>query len=549
MSVIGGLSVGTGLGVAGLGTPQAAQNFAFATMAKQARPYIAHLYSKDLAFKRLLGAATVNGLVNKPDLKLTQNGGYQQIVLEVASPLSNINLGDVIRLSEQGDNAGTILFSGNVETVPEHQAPGDTHHLVTVTPWVAELGDGYFDKTYSTATDVAQFVRDAVAQTAHCSVSPVSCPDTGITAVYDFQQTNPLDAIHVARQIAGAMFFYFVDAQGVVWFQRVNTANPATITLRKGADFNEQNPVATTAGMKNKLVIAGSNTSDGGQLTSTYNGATNQAAYGVKTYNPTLVFPNVTDQPTLDAIAASLGALYDRVLHSNELTVPALGLRLTPGRPGGTTVRVWEPSKEALQESGDPGLGGYGPILILQDVEVSGPSQKLVIADIPFTDIDPHYEAARVAQRISVVSATPTPIPALAPPVQAPPATTTVGKCSSGHVTYAEGGGVVTIASATFTTSRAGTCQVQGAIDARMIAWDNYVSAPRRSVRAVLSGSVFTGSWQELPFGLTRATYDLSSASGLSLPAGTYTVSIQIDTVEYNQMEVFSSWAQVSVTS
>jgi len=111
------------------------------------------------------------------------------------------------------------------------------------------------------------------------------------------------------------------------------------------------------------------------------------------------------------------------------------------------------------------------------------------------------------------------------------------------------GGGIVTIATATFDVPNAGTVQVLGAIDARMIAWDNYIATPRRSVRAVLSGGIFTGAWQELPFGLTRATYDLSSASGIALAAGTYTVSIQIDTQEYNQMEVFSSWAQCAVTA
>lgn len=139
--------------------------------------------------------------------------------------------------------------------------------------------------------------------------------------------------------------------------------------------------------------------------------------------------------------------------------------------------------------------------------------------------------------------------PVVAPPVVTPPAVSVVGQCNAAPGLLAMGGGIVTIASATFTislvTGHTATFQVQGALDARMDAWDNYIGTPRRAVRAVLSGGLFTGTWQELPFGLARATYDLSSAIA-ALPAGTYTLSIQVDTQEYNQMRVYGSWAQVS---
>jgi hypothetical protein len=137
------------------------------------------------------------------------------------------------------------------------------------------------------------------------------------------------------------------------------------------------------------------------------------------------------------------------------------------------------------------------------------------------------------------------------PPLLFPSGTVIFGRCSASTGLKTMGGGIVTVATATFTVNPdAGhslTCQVQGAIDARMDAWDNFIAAPRRAVRALLSGGIYTGAWQELPFGLTRATYDLSSASGISLAAGTYTVSIQIDTQEYNQMRVYGGWAQVAV--
>lgn len=147
----------------------------------------------------------------------------------------------------------------------------------------------------------------------------------------------------------------------------------------------------------------------------------------------------------------------------------------------------------------------------------------------------------------------PIPPPVVIPPPSVPPAISTQGACSAGYALRAMGGGIVTIASATFTISvpsgHSLTCQVQGAIDVRTYAWDDYVAVPRRGVCALLSGGIFTGAWQETPFGFVRATYDLSSALGIALPAGTYTLSIQIDTQEYNQLEVFSAWASVAVTT
>ena len=723
MSTPGGFNPGSGLGVAGLAGPLTQQSFALPAMSKVQRPYVAHLYDRNLVFKRTLGGATVTqpGLLNKPGLKLTQNGGFQAITLELSAPLAppmnlltlnqagleadttgwavganctiaqsaaqaiegtkslaltslaagdmfaktleglpgvvvspnllytaraavraavsarsceliiwwykasgaysdiksqstgaqladsaagwtvisctdtapadaafaavlvyvigtvagaevhyadeigfapgalrpwvlggtvtpGIQLGDVIRLTEDGDNTGAYLFSGNVETVPEQQAPSVTHHQVTVVPWVTELGDGFFNQTYAAPVDVAQWVRDAVATTGHCSVSPVSCPNTGILLAYDFQNTTPLDAIHVAKQAAGANYWYGCDEQGLVWFQPVYTdANhPAMLTLRKGAEAASRNPLVSRAGRMTKIpIVGGNNTGDGSRLKSLYDGSA--AAGFVKAFNPTLSYPSVTNQATLDAIAASLGALYDRDIHTDEVFCPALGLRLTPWRPGGLTARVLEQALEAMQES-VVGVGTYGPTLIVQDVERDGPSQRLFLGEIPFTDIDPSYEAARVAQRTAVIAAPVIITPPLAPSA-APPTTIIYGAFSVAPQFPAMGCGLITIGSATFTTPKAGTCQIVGQLDYLQYAWDNYVAAPRRGVRMVLSGAIFTGAYQEGAFGFVRQTFDGSSASGISLPAGTYTVSWQINEVESNQGKIFSGWGQVAVTA
>jgi len=147
--------------------------------------------------------------------------------------------------------------------------------------------------------------------------------------------------------------------------------------------------------------------------------------------------------------------------------------------------------------------------------------------------------------------------PMVAPQVTVPAGPATYGRVTIGHKLWPMGGGIVSIASSTFTVSLPSghtlTCQVQGAIDCRAFAWDNYVGTPRRAVRATLSGGIYTGAWQETPLGTAttagaRATYDLSSSLGLAMAAGTYTVTIDIDTQEFNQLEVFSGWVQVVVT-
>ncbi len=150
--------------------------------------------------------------------------------------------------------------------------------------------------------------------------------------------------------------------------------------------------------------------------------------------------------------------------------------------------------------------------------------------------------------------------PAAAPVLTAPtpPAGPMIyGNATTGHTLFAAGGGIVTVATATFTVSapigHTLTVQVVGQIDCRAYGWNNYVATPRRAVRATLSGGIYTGAWQETPAGTAttagaRAIYDVSSGLGIALASGTYTVTLDIDTQSTNQMEVFSGWVQAAVT-
>lgn len=555
----GGLGIaGHGLGRWGLGGPQPAQSFALPVMGKTAVPYIAHLYDHNMVFKATFGGAKI---VNKPGLKATTNGGYQVITLELSDvtpgAFVTFTLGDVIRLSEQGDSIGTILFSGNVETTPEQTGVGGTHHLVTVTPWITELAGAYFDMTYATPVDVAQFVRDAVAATAHCSVSPISCPNTGITAIYDFQQTNGLDAIHVAKQIAGADYFYFCDDEGVVWFQSVNTTNPATVTLIRGVDYNDKKASSTIVGQTNKIVvIGGSLPGDPGRITSIYDGLVNQVLYGVRSFNPTPSYPTVTDQATLDLIAASLGAQFDRVPMTVELAVPALGRRLTPGRPGGITVRFFESNKNPLKESAT-GSGGYSGPYVLQDNQMDGPSQAIVVGDIPYSDSDTTYEATRIAQRTSTIAAVAMTTPAVAPPPLPPPppptpipvVTKVAAKATIGSHLFGMGAGTFVICQASFTTPIAVTVQLEGALDCRMDYWSSYQSPTRDVWCEIVTATGTKGIIYTMPFAITRVTAtDGNNVNNTTLPAGTYTVRWMATMKDYCQLRVYSGYCQAITT-
>lgn len=145
------------------------------------------------------------------------------------------------------------------------------------------------------------------------------------------------------------------------------------------------------------------------------------------------------------------------------------------------------------------------------------------------------------------------------------PAVVPLGKVIYGNITAAAetwpiGGGIVTIASASFTVSapvgHSLTVQLVGQIDALAYAWDNYIAVPRRAVRGTISGGIYTGAWVELPGGWTgtntsafRQVIDLSSAPGIALASGTYTITIDIDTQEANQLQIFSGFAQAAVTT
>jgi hypothetical protein len=320
-----------------------------------------------------------------------------------------IAAGDIIQLTEQGDNSGAILYSGIVEELPDEVGAGATgsKHQVTLTPFVAELGDTDFNQQYSTLTDVAQMVRDAVNKTGHCRVSQKSCGDTGVLAIYNFNQTNVLEVLNVAKRIAGVNFWWFVDAMGLVWFQSATPSNPARITLKRGSDYTRRRRTPSIVGLKNKLrALGGYPVGASVPIQSLYSNAASQKAYGVRNLDPGLVFPTVTDQGTLDKIVNTVGAALDRVHTSIDLDAPLLTQRLTLAVPGGLTVRLLEPSQETVAQPAALGSGGYSGPYVAQDIESNGVQQKLLTGDVPISGLkDIEFELNRIVQRLGVLSA------------------------------------------------------------------------------------------------------------------------------------------------
>lgn len=559
----------------GLGASQQGQSFPFSAMAKMALPYIAHLYTNGMQFKRTLGAAAAStkmGLISKPGLKMTLNAGYHPITLDLSAAQSPANLipdpgfeasdvladvqtnwvlstssewallstatdmrggrrgmkcvrtntsstntvdqqlkipvvpgqsylvsvwskqnagavqarcqirwysattfisadvvmpvqtgvkpwtfysasavapanavlcllrgeagwwdgvtgtdgqtwfddfrlvqgadtadpialGDIIQLTEQGDNSGTILYTGLVEEIPDDIGPDATVHQVALTPLVAELGDASFNQQYSVLTDVAQMVRDAVARTSHCRVEPWSVGDTGVQALYNFNNTNALEVLNVAKRIAGLNFWWFVDATGLVWFQAASTANPPKLTLKRGSDLSGVKKTRSIAGLKNRvLALGGYITGSDTPITSTYSNATSQKKYGERTFDPPLVFSTVTAQPTLDKIVNTVGQTFDRERMNAALKAPALGTRLTLGTPGGLTLRWWEPAKDEYPQPA-AASGTYSSTYLAQDIEVDGAGQTIIAGDVPVAGLeDVQYELDRIVQRAALAA-------------------------------------------------------------------------------------------------------------------------------------------------
>jgi hypothetical protein len=363
---------------------------------------MAHLYNNDWSFRASLGAI----IGQRPKLRQTLNSGFQPVSIELPTLNTTIQPGNLIVITEQGGNAtgtapaGFPVIGGTIEQVPDTLQVSGWKHEITITPFVAELGDAYLNKNYSTATDVAQMVRDAVDQTNHLRYTPTSVPTTGITATYNFSYAPCLEVIDHARLIAGVQWSWFVDAIGVVWFQPINTNTPAMFTVKPPDIGSFQTNGGDISGLKNFVIVVGGIPNGASSpATATYTNPTSKTNYGLRTVQPPIAVPGVTDQPTLNNIAATVGGIYDRVINRVTIELPAYANRILLGQPGGATMRYFSPSKYPLAES-ETGTGTYSANYVVLNVETDGIQQTVTIGDVPpATTSDVTYQVERLVAR------------------------------------------------------------------------------------------------------------------------------------------------------
>lgn len=277
--------------------------------------------------------------------------------------------------------------------------------------------------------------------------------------------------------------------------------------------------------------------------------------------------------------ARTLADIVDIASGHKLITIAATNTSAAPGGaapwnlsdvPNGTTLRAYSSLSVRTARNQDGTITTYGTCIVYDTGLVPGMTITVTSGNLGYsaqsfgiTNVTNSFIGANPPSPVYLVelgdpyptlSALVNQVAAVTPPVVTPvvitPSTTVImGKFNCTAGIKAMGGGIVTVGTASFTVVGAGhTVQAQGQIDARMEAWDNYIATPRRAVRMVIDGGIYTGSWQELPFGLARATYDGSSASGIAIAAGTYNISWQIDTQEWNQMHIYGGWGQAAVT-
>jgi len=391
-------------GLLELGGPVAVAS-ANPTLSASTLPYLAHIYTNAMAYKGAFGP-----LLNRPSLKYGLNSGYSPITIEVPvelqpTPAIRVAPGDIVKLTEQGGD-GSILYTGIVEDVPDEYG-SKVKHAIDLSHLVVELGDTPFSRAYTTATDPAQMVRDAIATTAHLSYTDTTIPASSVTGIYTFTHATVLDVLNVAKHIMGVNTYWHVGPEGQVWFQTVNFSGAAHYTVAQGVHFSARRYRSPIGNLKNSVfAVGGVQPGGSAPITATYTDASSQASYGVRAHNPPMVFPTVTDQGTLNAIVNSVGAMLHNRITMVELEIENYTKRITLTHPGGPLMRYFEPDIEPSQESG-AGSGAYVGPYVIMDVEVDGPFQRVKLASVPTAQVTPedlNFEIGRILARQSILS-------------------------------------------------------------------------------------------------------------------------------------------------
>lgn len=399
--LVGNLGAGLSqLGGLQLGGPPAYPSAAWTrTLPKAALPFLAHVYGPDgVTFLQSLGP-----LLTRPVITYTQtNGSYDRLKLDLPAGLpaaslygshlfggglfggSGVGLGNIIKLTEQGGD-GSVVYAGIINSMPDTISSVATSHQIELVPFAFQLSDAYVSLNYTVPTDITQMIRDAVQATAYCHCDQTSVPvATGIQAIIAFGNRPAIDVLNTVIHLAGYQWYWHVGPTGRVWFQRMGSQG---YTAKLGVDYSSRTSNGGSIEMlKNDILAVGGVTSSNVTATARYSG-TSQASLGVKSLNPPLYYPQVTNVATLQAIVNGIGGVLDRVWNRVQLTLlPVFGSRINCEQPGGAMLRYIEPSVNPMQE-GSSGSGVYTGPLVVQSVTLDGATQTVTAGDVPVTDV------------------------------------------------------------------------------------------------------------------------------------------------------------------
>ena len=368
----------------------------------QTWPYLAHLYSNawrgnasdnSAAFKRSLG-----WLTSTPTLKFSVNSTGHPVTLSLpAAPVGSTApvQGDIVVLTEQGGD-GNVVWAGVIEDVPDDYDVSVKHELIAEYIGI-DLDGGTFATTYSAATDIGVMMRAAVGVCTHLWADTTSIPNTGLTRIFDFSggDYTALRALEEGLKMAGQTYYYFIDPTGRVWFGAANM-NTAAYTVVRGQDYRVRRQRVPITNLRNYVPVIGGIPAgqqnpiaaayDNGTVTPGYPPAAPVSApssqYGLRGVTPALKWSRVTDQPTLNAIAATIGGAVNRVQKKIAVEIVGYSKRISLATATGATMRYWEPASTAGLQESEAGTG-YSPILVAIDLEVRGPVQKATLSDMP----------------------------------------------------------------------------------------------------------------------------------------------------------------------
>lgn len=367
-------------------------------------PYIAHLYgpawkfggANAALFKKILGAP-----VGLPTIKYTINAGHHPLTLDMPAQDGSAlrpATGDVVLLSENlGD--GSTVASGVVGDVPD-DLDVKVKHQIELMPFTQELGVTPHEVNYTAATDVAQMIRDAVVKCKHIYIDTATCPNTGITGIFDFSVTGT--ALRVAEEclkMAGSNYVFFVDELGRFYFGQASVAT-ATYTVKAGQDYEARKFRSPIDKLYNFFIVEGgvppgqtgtpqyslACVYDDGHLvpcTSLTIPAPFYApsnALGIRARKPNFRIPKLLNQTTLNNMTQTLGAMLNRRQSKIEINLVNFAKRINLSRPGGASMKYWEPSVLNILQSFAG--GGMSPVYVVSDVEITGPRQKVVLTDL-----------------------------------------------------------------------------------------------------------------------------------------------------------------------